>query len=214
MSTSNLNNYIILSLLLIAWCSLHSALISVTLSRYLQNHFADKYRYYRLFFNLIAVFTLIPVALYRFSIPSEMLFEWDGYLHIVQVILIALGIVLFFLGAAKYDARRFLGLSQLKESTSRKGLTASGKLETSGILNIIRHPWYTSLLLILWARSLDASALIVNLVFSGYLLIGARLEENKLIEEFGDSYQQYQQRVSMLFPFKWLKARLSSPAVD
>ena len=41
------------------------------------------------------------------------------------------------------------------------------------------------------------------------LLIGSRLEENKLLQEFGDDYRQYQQQVSMLFPYKWLKAKLT-----
>ena len=209
MSEPAIHDYIILGILLIAWCSLHSAMISITLTQFLQNRFAEKYRYYRLLFNIIALITLLPIAVYAFSIDSETLFDWKGYLRIPQFIFIALGVALFFLGASKYDARRFLGLVQLKESNSSKGLTASGELDTSGILKVIRHPWYTALILILWARPLDGSALVVNVVFTAYLLIGARLEENKLIREFGDDYIQYRQRVSMLFPFKWIKASLT-----
>lgn len=210
MDNINFNDYLILSLLLIVWCSLHSAMISVRVTQYLQKHHADKYRFYRLFFNLVALITLTPIAIYAFSLQSENLFDWQGWFRIPQIIFLGMGVWLFFLGTTKYDAKRFFGLTQIKETGSGQAITASGKLDTSGILGAIRHPWYTSLLLILWARPLDMSALTVNLVFTAYLLVGVRLEENKLIREFGDDYHQYQQRVSMLIPFKWLKARLGA----
>jgi hypothetical protein len=38
--------------------------------------------------------------------------------------------------------------------------------------------------------------------------VGSFLEERKLVREFGDKYQEYQQAVSMLFPWRWLKAKI------
>lgn len=209
MNDTQIYQYIVLALALIAWCSLHSAMIASSVTTYLQKHLAEKYRFYRLIFNLVAIITLAPIALYSFTIQSETLFDWHGYLRIPQVFFITLGLVLFFLGAGKYDAKRFLGLTQLKETSSSGGLTTSGRLDTSGILQVIRHPWYAALILILWARPLDITALVVNSILSIYLIIGSRLEENKLIREFGDEYRQYRQQVSMLFPYKWLKGKLA-----
>jgi hypothetical protein len=34
------------------------------------------------------------------------------------------------------------------------------------------------------------------------------LEEKKLIGEFGEKYIAYQKKVSMLIPYKWLKAKI------
>ena len=83
-------------------------------------------------------------------------------------------------------------------------------MDISGILSVIRHPWYTASILIIWTRHLDVSALIVNLILTLYLIIGTYLEEQKLIDELGDEYRLYQKNVSMLFPFKWLKLRIIS----
>jgi protein-S-isoprenylcysteine O-methyltransferase Ste14 len=39
------------------------------------------------------------------------------------------------------------------------------------------------------------------------LLIGAILEERKLKMQFDQQYSVYQRRVSMLFPFGWVRKR-------
>jgi protein-S-isoprenylcysteine O-methyltransferase Ste14 len=44
-------------------------------------------------------------------------------------------------------------------------------------------------------------------ILSVYLVLGAMLEERKIIAQYDDSggsYRRYRQRVSMLFPWKWL----------
>jgi protein-S-isoprenylcysteine O-methyltransferase Ste14 len=75
-------------------------------------------------------------------------------------------------------------------------------------LSIIRHPWYSATILILWSRNVDLSALIVNVILILYLIYGTYLEEKKLVVEFGDEYRLYQQSVSMLFPSKWLRSKI------
>jgi protein-S-isoprenylcysteine O-methyltransferase Ste14 len=69
---------------------------------------------------------------------------------------------------------------------------------------VIRHPWYAGLVLLLWARDLDIAGLVVSSVLTVYILIGTLLEERKLVHEFGDAYRDYQRRVSMFVPIKWL----------
>jgi len=101
---------LILSLLLIAWCVLHSVMISVSVTEYLKKRLGPKFRFYRLFFNLIAILTLIPVALFAYSIQTQVIFHWDGYMRIGQVILLGIAVLLFFLGGRHYDARQFLGI--------------------------------------------------------------------------------------------------------
>jgi protein-S-isoprenylcysteine O-methyltransferase Ste14 len=41
-------------------------------------------------------------------------------------------------------------------------------------------------------------------VLCSYLVVGAVLEERKLKALFGVQYEDYQRRVSMFFPFKWM----------
>ncbi|MBT8331457.1 MAG: hypothetical protein KJP06_03920 [Deltaproteobacteria bacterium] len=200
--------YIILSLLLIAWCVLHSAMISVSVTEYLKRRLGDRFRFYRLFFNFAAILTLIPVALFAHSIQTPVIFQWNGYLRIGQVVLLGSAVWLFFLGGRHYDALQFLGIKQIQEGTSNRVLTDTGELDTSGILGITRHPWYLAAILFIWARQLDVSAILVNIILSAYLIVGTYLEEKKLVGEFGEQYMTYQMRVSMLLPCKWLKSKI------
>jgi len=208
MESINPSSYLLLGFATAAWCALHSTMISVRATQFLQTHAGAHYRFYRLFFNLIAIVSLVPVIIYQRTLHTEAFFDWDGYLRIVQIAFIVLGGIFFLLGAKKYDSRRFFGVAQLKETDSRQSMNATGELDTTGIHGLVRHPWYTALLLILWARPLDISTLIINSVFSAYLIIGSLLEERKLVMEFGDAYKHYQKTVSMLLPFKWLRSYL------
>lgn len=199
--------YVILSVLVIAWCFLHSAMISLTVTEYLHKRLGPTFRFYRLFFNVVSALALIPVVLYASSVRTEPIFGWDGYLRIPQVLLQGTAALLFFLGARRYEAGQLLGFKQIRAGISPKGIAAAGELDTSGVLGIVRHPWYLGALLLIWARPLDISTILVNALLTAYLLVGSSLEERKLAREFGEQYRAYQKRVSMLIPYKWLKAK-------
>jgi protein-S-isoprenylcysteine O-methyltransferase Ste14 len=200
--------YLALSSLVAAWCFLHSAMISISVTEYLKRNLGPAFRFYRLFYNVVAVITLVPVVVFADSVRTQPIFSWDGYLRIVQVALLGTAALLFFLGARHYDARQLLGIKQIREGTSDKAITSSGKLDTSGVLGMIRHPWYAGGMLLVWARPLDVSVIIVNIILTAYLLIGTLLEEKKLVREFGEEYRAYQARVSMFIPYKWLKSKI------
>ena len=72
----------------------------------------------------------------------------------------------------------------------------------TGILRIVRHPWYSGGIAFVWAAGpVTTVSLAVKIVLSVYLLVGAVLEERKLVAQWGASYQEYQQRVPMLIPW-------------
>jgi methanethiol S-methyltransferase len=201
---STINYHILLAASLVVWCVLHSAMISqsaISLSKALLK---DRVKYYRLFYNAIAALTLLPILAILYSMPKIAYFEWTGYSRLLQLLLISFGLFFLIAGAKSYDGLQFLGLRQIMSKKHRVGLSESGGLHTDGILNVTRHPWYLSGLLVLWGRDIDSAALIVNIVFSAYLVLGALLEERKLVHEFGEDYLVYQSRVSMLFPLKWI----------
>jgi protein-S-isoprenylcysteine O-methyltransferase Ste14 len=119
-----------------------------------------------------------------------------------------MAVFLFFLGGRHYDVRLVLGIKQIREGTSSKLITDTDELDTSGVLGITRHPWYLAAILLIWARQLDVSGLFVNVILTSYLIVGTYLEEKKLIREFGEKYLNYQKKVSMLIPYKWLKYKI------
>lgn len=203
-----MTEYILLIILWIAWCALHSALVSLSLTEPLRKRFPYAARYHRIVYNVMAVVTLAPVLLYTFSLRGTPIFSWQGPWRFVQVALAVSAMVFFVAGARHYDLFQFLGLRQLKDEKTCSVLTDDCSLDTSGFLNLVRHPWYTGGLLIIWARPLDASAILTNMVLTGYFLIGTHLEERKLTAQFGQEYTDYQQRVSMFLPIKWMARRI------
>ncbi len=195
--------YVLLVSLWIAWCVLHSALINLGLTDWFRKRYPGSLRYYRILYNLIAVATLVPVLLYGFSLRAEPIITWEGAWRIVPILLGTVALFFFVAGARRYDFLQFIGIRQLKAEKACSVLTDDCSLDTSGVLSIVRHPWYSGGLLIVWARPLDLAAIWTSLVISGYFVVGAILEERKLKVQFGQQYADYQRRVPMFFPIKW-----------
>ncbi len=200
----------LLSLLWISYCVLHSALISITVTDFFKRLLRQNYRFYRLFFNLFSAGTLAPLVVYSHSLrwKTELIFRWEGEIRIVQYFLIALSMVLLVAGARHYSLLRFLGIRQILEGKFGSAMTESGGFDSSGSLGVVRHPWYVAVFILLWTRDLDLARITVSLVLSAYLVVGTLLEERKLVREFGDRYRIYQREVSMFLPLKWLRSRL------
>ena len=204
------SNYILLSLLWIFYCFLHSALISVTVTHFFKRNLGRRYRFYRLFYNAFAMATLVPLVIYSYSarFKTEPLFTWEGNMRVIQCCLIALAAILLLATARHYSLLQFLGIRQILRERSGGAMTESGEFDSSGVLGMVRHPWYVAVFILLWARDLELVRITINTILSVYLVLGTLLEERKLILEFGDKYRTYQQQVSMFIPFKWLKSKL------
>jgi len=193
-----------LAVLWVLWCALHSGMISVTATGYLKRWLGRRFRIYRLIFNLVALTTVIPVMVYEQWLRGPLLFRWEGFLILFQVILLISALLLFLAGARHYDLLQFLGFRQIKTGSSHNALTETGELDTTGVLDITRHPWYLGGILIIWTRDVDTSALVSNIILTLYFIVGTVLEERKLLIEYGDDYRRYQEKVSMLIPIKWI----------
>lgn len=183
-------------------------MISLAATEYLKRRFESRFRFYRLIFNLVAIATVIPVILYGQSIRGHVVFRWEGFMIVFQVLLLIVAVLLFFAGARHYEMLQFLGLRQIRTGTSQSVLTETGKLDTTGILGITRHPWYLGTIILIWTRGLDVSTLITNVILTIYLIVGTFLEERKLLIEYGEEYRKYQQKVSILIPLKYVRSRI------
>ena len=189
-----------LALYTIGWCTLHSLLICPPATRLFRAKLGPAYRFHRLAYNLVAVVTLLLLMFYERQVGGATLFSWAGTWRLPWAFLLAAALGLFLAGGRHYDLLQFLGVRQAMRATARRGVTASGELDTQGILGLMRHPWYLGALLVIWLRDLNRSAIVVNALFSLYLVVGSILEERKLVAEFGDEYRRYQRRVPMLLP--------------
>jgi len=202
--TGQVGKYLLLALAWAAYGAIHSAMISETATAFLKRCLGGAFRFYRLFFNFVATVLLVPMVSYSMSLRRGLVVRWDGPWLVVRYTLVAVGVLLFVTGGRHYSLGQFIGISQVRGRPTG-GLATGGGIDSSGVLGVIRHPWYAGLVLLLWARDLDIAGLGVSSVLTVYILVGTLLEERKLVHEFGDAYRSYQRRVSMFVPIKWLR---------
>lgn len=198
------SNILILLLLTACWCFLHSALISTGVIVFLKRKLESNFRFYRIVYNLFSLVSFILLVIYEMKIRQEIIFHWHDLFALIRIFLFILVLVLFYFGAKQYSFFEFIGLNQLNKQKINLTISQSGELNTSGILGIIRHPWYLGTLIIIWLRDLSISTISLNIILSTYVIIGAYFEEKKLIREFGQVYIFYTKQVSMFIPFKWI----------
>ncbi len=82
------------------------------------------------------------------------------------------------------------------------------QLTVVGPYRFVRHPFYAFSIVALWATpQLSIDRLVLNALFTGWIWLGALLEERDLLEEFGEEYAQYRKAVPMLVPRLWRLGR-------
>jgi protein-S-isoprenylcysteine O-methyltransferase Ste14 len=154
-------------------------------------------RGYRLFYNLFAILSLLPVLALPALLPDRQLYVITSswlYLSLAGQLLAvtALGI-----GVWQTGALHFLGLEQLFGPSSQERRA----LVTGGLYRWVRHPLYTAGLVFIWLTPLmTVNLLALNLGLTIYLVAGALYEERKLVKEFGEEYLRYRARTPMLVP--------------
>jgi len=160
------------------------------------------FRYYRLAYTILATATLLLLLYFQYSFSSPSLINSKALRYFSWVFFVFPGLIIMMISILKY----FKFLSGVRTLYQAKPST---ELQREGIHNYVRHPLYLGTLVFIWGLFLIfpmLNNLIAVVVITGYVLIGTRLEEKKLLIEFGNSYADYISRVPGLFPgFKRLK---------
>ncbi|MEE8402914.1 MAG: isoprenylcysteine carboxylmethyltransferase family protein [Candidatus Hydrothermarchaeaceae archaeon] len=163
----------------------------------------DRYTHYRILYNVASVITFVPVFLIwaRYSAYAPVIYIAPQFLHLplyaVQVISLGAAVLTFL----KFDFLEFIGL---KTGASQEGQ----KLVTAGLYGIVRHPMYLFIIIFLWTKpAFNSLYLLAAALFTAYFVVGAFLEEKKLIKEFGAEYRRYQEAVPMFLPQPFFSLR-------
>ncbi len=183
--------YILFLLSLIFFYLLHSMTAATGVRNYVVRHWIPEHRY-RIAYNFVAIFTILPPVILYIMTEKTALFN-HFLLNITGWILMVTGAGLGVLSLRHYNLREFAGLDRGE----------AAPLVTGGMLSHVRHPLYlATILLISGFCCIDTNlwSLSTWLITMVYLVIGIRLEERKLIRLFGEEYREYQERVPMIFP--------------
>jgi methanethiol S-methyltransferase len=187
----------ILLCLWVLYCALHSILAAPRVKTAAQKMMGTQYRFYRLGYSLFAAITLILLLWYQFSIPSTPLFKSSEALDTLSLLLSVPGLYIMAVCIHKY----FYHLSGIQALKKEQPVV---KLQVTGLHRLVRHPLYLGTLMFIWGLFLLLPLtchLIACVVITIYVVIGIRLEEKKLLLEYGEEYRRYAQRIPMLLPF-------------
>lgn len=162
--------------------------------------------FYRFFHTAISGATTLAAIYLIILVPDKTLLRpplWVAIpFHLVQLAGVAIGIAAFrhmrldeFLGIAQ--AARFLRGQE--PQGDEEGLQQS--LATTGIYAVVRHPQYLAgILIFTFNPYLTRNWLVVCVLADLYFVVGALLEERRLIRRFGEEYRRYMERVPRFVP--------------
>jgi protein-S-isoprenylcysteine O-methyltransferase Ste14 len=188
--------HLLLLSLWIAYCLLHSVLASSKFKLGIEKISAGFSRYYRLVYSIFAAVSLAGLLFFQCSMQSPLLVN-SFFLKLAGLVILVLpGATIMMISIFKYF-KLLSGVRSLYEPRPPVGL----KLD--GVHKFVRHPLYSGTLLFVWGLFLIfpfLNNLIAVAAITGYVVIGIKFEEKKLLNEFGNVYAEYIRNVPALLP--------------
>lgn len=187
-----LSAHLLQLLLWIAYFTLHSYLASPACKAKIAQRWPRWHARYRLIYNAIALFLLVPVLALVHAVPGPLLWDRPWPINWLLNVLALAALVAAWRSGRAYDMRALLGLPDAPHREP---------FGLSPLHRYVRHPWYACGLIILWSRPLDVAMVITAIAATVYLYLGSRLEDAKLVAAYGEPYARYRDRVPGLFPW-------------
>ena len=191
---TSLNLFLIVLLYYVVHSLLANDYIKSTLYKVIPSH------YYRLLYTILSIAGLFWIIQYYLSLPQEFLFNDISWLWYLGVFLAFTGLVIIHTSLFSFDLMEFLGFKQLMNKDEK----LHDPLNQKGLYRIVRHPLYFGFLVFFLGLFLfrpDENTLIISTVSIVYTLIGAKLEEKRLINQYGEQYLQYISSTPFIIPF-------------
>ncbi|MHA4807682.1 methyltransferase family protein [Flavitalea flava] len=182
----------------------HSLLAAEWVKAFFEERMGKGFRYYRFLYSVFALVFMLAILWWQFSIRSSPVGSFPVIRLWIGLPAGVVGVVLMVFSIHKY----FFHLSGVAVFFRERGSEdeiegGHGSLETGGFHRYVRHPLYLGTLLFIWALLLFfpfLSNLIACLMITIYTVLGAWLEEQKLLRVFGEQYAVYRLNVPMLVP--------------
>jgi len=188
--------YMILSF--IAWAVIHSWLATFAVKQQISAKLGGSWltTYYRFAYNVFAAISFLPVLYFLSLDGGVLLYEMPGIIQPIAYAIQAAMLVLMVYSVFQTGLLQFVGLKPQEDQPGQTAFVASG------MFKLVRHPIYTTSLILLWVKPIvNSSTLIFTIIITIYILIGIQFEERRLLREFGDLYRDYKTRTPMLIPF-------------
>lgn len=151
-------------------------------------------RWYRLFYNLVAVITFLPVVAFIRMLPDRVLYRIPLPWMLVTMAAQAFAILVMLTAVHDTGLMPFVGLAPEEQKVPPH-------LVTESVYRYLRHPLYGCGLVVIWLFPvMTSNFLAFTIAATIYVAIGIRLEERKLRRQFGAAYEAYRRQTPMLIP--------------
>ena len=118
------------------------------------------------------------------------------------------GWILVFASTFLIDHFELFGLRQVINNLVGRDMPAA-RFRTPMLYKLGRHPLYLGFIIAFWATPhMTVGHALFAAVTTAYILIGIALEERDLVDQFGNEYRRYRERVPKLIP--WRKSNVPS----
>jgi methanethiol S-methyltransferase len=135
----------------------------------------------------------MPEVLWQVSNPSIAM-ALTGLSHF--------GWVLVFASTFLINHFELFGVHQVINNLSGREMPAA-RFRTPVLYKVVRHPLYLGFIIAFWvAPVMTVGHALFAAVTTAYILVGIALEERDLVEQFGNEYRRYRERVPMLIPWR------------
>jgi protein-S-isoprenylcysteine O-methyltransferase Ste14 len=192
--------YFLLCALWLLWSFLHSWLVTTRTSAWFKRRLGKKYTFYRLFYNLFALITVLPLLYWQHTLrgpiviplrPDLMIFKYTTVIFSIMVIAGA-----FF----TFDVREFIGIR--KSGAGDQQGYKEPAIRKHGLYGIVRHPMYLGGMIFFTASMIHAPLpqFLGYCILALYMIIGTVREDRRLSRELGKIYRDYQKEVPMIIP--------------
>ena len=122
--------YLILSLIWAGYCFLHSYLISIRFTKYLERLLKNYYAWYRLFYVLFSFVLLVIVINYTSRFDNRIIIEWVSPWSVIRIILMWASLLIFFWAFFfNYDSLSFFGIRQMLNFGKTKNINPSTEIK-------------------------------------------------------------------------------------
>lgn len=182
---------------------LHSVLAANWWKGLMQRRLGAGFKYYHFAYSVFALLTLSGILVFQFNMESRLLYVAPFWVNLLLCLPVVAGLVIMAIVIKKY----FFSLSGISVFYKQQ---APVVLEQDGLHRYVRHPLYFGTLLFIWALFFVfpyLNNLLACIVITGYTILGARLEEKKLVVQFGEQYVLYKRQVPMIIPGKFLPGK-------
>jgi len=150
------------------------------------------YRFFAFEAILIIIVLNIPFWIKEAFSPAQIA-SW--FLLIFSIVFAVQGI---------YWLRKAGGSAQRADSPETFAFENTTNLVTKGIYNYIRHPLYSSLLLLAWGaylKHITTAGALAAIVATAALIITAKMDERECLDIFGSAYAAYMKQSKMFIPY-------------